>query len=397
MKKYDVIIAGAGPAGGSCARELAKLEKYKILIIDKEMEIGEPIYSTAGTPVETLEEFNLPKRLTHQSGDSILLAGPTKEVELIYGKTICYSLKLKAPKQFLVKKAVEGGAETMIGTTATRPIIKDNKIVGVEYHGIDGDGEARADIVVDASGHTGILASQLSLRKLKMTNLGLGVEFLMDGLDLKRNGRRFELYVGNNYIPKGYAWIFPTKTDEAKVGVGWIPEFLERKNHNLIYYLHKFIKSNKQTTNAQAIEIHNGFVYANGGISKHTLNGFIAIGDAACQINPLAGEGIRHALYSGRFAANAINNAIKNRDYSEDQLKNYEKEWKYYIGYKWKYSVIMQKIISNLNDKQLDEFIDYFKRLKNKEEIMQEFLFKYSFKELIKQFPGFLKYKLLFN
>lgn len=36
MKKYDVIIVGAGPAGVFCALELAKEKRnFKVLIIDE--------------------------------------------------------------------------------------------------------------------------------------------------------------------------------------------------------------------------------------------------------------------------------------------------------------------------------------------------------------------------
>ncbi len=50
-KDFDVIVIGAGPAGGSCARECAK-RGLKVLLIERSQEIGEPNYSTAGTPKE---------------------------------------------------------------------------------------------------------------------------------------------------------------------------------------------------------------------------------------------------------------------------------------------------------------------------------------------------------
>ncbi len=50
---FDVIIAGAGPAGANLARELSK-KKYKVLLIEKSKEIGQPNFSSAATPDYTI-------------------------------------------------------------------------------------------------------------------------------------------------------------------------------------------------------------------------------------------------------------------------------------------------------------------------------------------------------
>lgn len=48
---FDVIIAGANQA-----RELSH-KGYKILLIEKSKEIGQPNFSSAGTPDYTIREF----------------------------------------------------------------------------------------------------------------------------------------------------------------------------------------------------------------------------------------------------------------------------------------------------------------------------------------------------
>lgn len=72
-EEFDVIIAGAGPAGGQCARELSARGR-KVLIIEKSPGIGRPDFSTAGTPRETFEDFNLPLDLGAGSWSKILIA-----------------------------------------------------------------------------------------------------------------------------------------------------------------------------------------------------------------------------------------------------------------------------------------------------------------------------------
>jgi len=74
-RDLDVIVIGAGPAGGSCARECAK-RGLRVLLIERSQEIGEPNYSTAGTPKETAEEYQLPRSVLSAEWSRILLATP---------------------------------------------------------------------------------------------------------------------------------------------------------------------------------------------------------------------------------------------------------------------------------------------------------------------------------
>jgi flavin-dependent dehydrogenase len=51
MEEYDVIVAGAGPAGGNCAKELAETG-YDVLLLERSKIIGEPNFSSGGTLTE---------------------------------------------------------------------------------------------------------------------------------------------------------------------------------------------------------------------------------------------------------------------------------------------------------------------------------------------------------
>ena len=87
MEEYDVIVAGAGPAGGNCAKELAEMG-YNVLLLERSKIIGEPNFSSGGTVKETMKNFNLPKKITDSSWSSISLQGPTQKAEFDYNKTM---------------------------------------------------------------------------------------------------------------------------------------------------------------------------------------------------------------------------------------------------------------------------------------------------------------------
>lgn len=59
MKEYHALIVGAGPAGGECARELAK-KGLKVLLIEKAKTFQTNNFSSGGAPLEIMTQFALP-------------------------------------------------------------------------------------------------------------------------------------------------------------------------------------------------------------------------------------------------------------------------------------------------------------------------------------------------
>ena len=69
---FDAIIVGAGPAGAQCARELSGMGS-KVLLMERSERIGEPNFSTAGTPKETIKDFDLPLSVTRGIWSRVLM------------------------------------------------------------------------------------------------------------------------------------------------------------------------------------------------------------------------------------------------------------------------------------------------------------------------------------
>lgn len=349
MEEYDVIIVGAGPAGGNCAKDISQ-KGYSVLLLESSKIIGEPDFSTAGTPNETLEVFRLPKKVIDSPWSSILTAGPNENAEFVYKKRMGYVLNYKKLKQFLAAEARKHGATVLTQSIVKSPIVKDGKVVGVTAH-IDGEKkEFFGRIVIDATGGRSALSKQL---KLATTNdpITEAIEYHMEDVVFERRGR-LEFYCGRKTAPGGYAWIFPKSMNSAKVGIGIF--FPLDTGKSLKQRLDVFITKNTQTSNAKIIDLHGGSMYSTGGVKEHATNGFLVIGDAAFQINPLAAEGVRHALYAGRFAAKTIDIALQKKDFSKKQLQKYNELWQKYVGNKWKISYFIQKIIYSFSDKQWD-------------------------------------------
>mgnify|MGYP001561519540 CR=1 FL=1 len=159
----DVIVIGAGPAGGSAARELAKRGK-KVLLIERSQEIGEPNYSTAGTPKETIEDFGLPQEVISATWDKILFATPHVQAVWEYPQIMGYVFDFAKLKKFLAEDAAYHGAEIMVGTSVEDFIEENGKFVGVRYHDVLGDGEVMAKVIIDATGHNELANAKLKIK-----------------------------------------------------------------------------------------------------------------------------------------------------------------------------------------------------------------------------------------
>ncbi len=378
--QLDVVIIGAGPAGGSAARELAKRGR-KVLLIERSQEIGEPNYSTAGTPKETVEIFGLPKEVISATWDRILFATPRVQAVWEYPQTMGYVLDFAALRRFLAEDAAHHGAEILVGTTVTDFIEENGRFSGVRYHGVLGDGEARAKIIIDATGHNELANTKLKINPMTEEWLANAMEYVMTGIP-EELATTIAFYVGSEYAHRGYSWIFPMNSNRnAKVGTGALEPMSADKN--LEYFQEKFIKAFPFFRNMEPIEIHAGAARADGGVTHHVYKNIVLLGDAAHQINPLLAEGIRHCLTAGRLAAEVIDEWLKRPSTREDELKAvWEKTWHKNFGLNWRLSHFVLGQLVNLTDQQFDFLLTAVQQISPED--LFDLIFHYKFKVLLK-------------
>ncbi|HET7529038.1 MAG TPA: NAD(P)/FAD-dependent oxidoreductase [Candidatus Saccharimonadales bacterium] len=380
MVDFEVIVVGAGPAGAMLTKELAK-RKFSVLCIEKEIEVGLPNKSTAGTPLDTFEIFDLPLELGYSEISGLRIYGPTESWVQEYDKPYARLFKFRELKQYLIREAITYGAQTMLATEVTGPIMEKGKIIGVKYKGFEGTGEVRANVVVDATGPESILAAELGLMPKYETKadansleyffepgVGGAYEYFMANAKPDRgdNGFFLDLFMGSELAPGGYSWIFPTSETEVKAGVCKMdPTFVVKGEKSQKEYFQKLWKENPQIKDAQPFEVHlcpyRHWVI--GGLKSATLDNFMAIGDAATKFQPVFGEGVRASFYSAHFAADALENARNQNDYSKKALELQDKLWDEKWGSQWNLSAIIYKVLYHSDDDEIDNFLRGLKKL----------------------------------
>ncbi len=371
---------GAGPAGAMLTKELAK-RKFSVLCIEREIEAGHPNKSTAGTPVDTFEIFDIPKSLAYEEITGLRVFGPTESYIEEYDKPYGRLLMFREVKQYLIKEAISYGAHVMVGTEVTRLIKEKGKITGVSYKGFEGEGQLRANVIVDATGPEALLTAALglipsrepkedpqSIDYFSKPGVGGAFEYFMSNAkpDKGERGYFLDIFMGSEYAPGGYSWIFPTTDHEVKAGVCKMdPTYLVPDEKSQKDYFQKLWEENPQIKDAQPFEVHlcpyRHWVI--GGLKSATLDNFIAIGDAATKFQPVFGEGVRASFYSAHYAADAIEEARKTNDYSKKVLELHDKLWEKKWGRNWDVSRIIYQILYHSNDAQIDEFIKALRKV----------------------------------
>ena len=116
---------------------------------------------------------------------------------------------------------------------------------------------------------------------------------------------------------------------EANVGFGMLSSTVSERKVNMKKALLDIIENNpgikERFQNAELIDDIVGFPLPFG--SKRRIlsdDNYMLVGDAACLVDPLTGEGIGNAVYSGYIAAEQAEKCLKANDFSKAFLKDYD-------------------------------------------------------------------------
>jgi digeranylgeranylglycerophospholipid reductase len=350
---YDVIVAGAGPAGGQCARDLAE-RGHDVVVLETEAEEEFPAQSnksTAGTFPSMMASFGVPEDVVMNYTDDVVLESPNEHFTRRQPGAV---LEFAEFKQWLVEDGRQKGAEYRFDSRVNKPLLEDGEIVGVRY---DGDEELHADIVVDATGPAAPLAKKLGVSDLERKNQAIGVEYEMEGIDVNCEGYAdltdaMMLRLDHELAPGGYSWIFHTGEDTAKVGLCYIQNEAHRDyardGMGIDDYLQYWLDNDPRFENAERIEgkQHRGSAHIQMPTGMSTDN-FMAIGDTVPTIDPLWGEGIHTCMKSGRTAAITADRCLTSSDgdTSAEAMSIYDDLWHERVAPKMRTRLLMTQLL----------------------------------------------------
>jgi len=362
MQSYDAVIVGAGPAGGQCARQLA-LSGKKVLVLEKSKDFTINNYSSGGAPLSIMEAYALPQHIVSTYWDKLALRTTREMHHWTSGKPVGVILDFKQLRHFLTEEASKHAGEIRLGCTFINHTQGNGyTLVHLQQQGKRAHEIVQTRVLVDATGSERDVLSQKAYDKSKaLASTGIEYHVEVDDFIYQRYAETLSFFLGHRWMPQGYAWIFPVKKNILKVGI--IRYFLHEQivPHDLSMrnYLDHLMLQCFGSLNLPIHDKHGKTLYYTYKQKDlHYNNNIIAIGDAVSTLNPLAAEGIRHAMESGNIAAKHIIAYLENREYFD----RYPSDLQQYYGLKWRLSeILMNRIYREKNDRKLDLMLRAFK------------------------------------
>ena len=371
MERYDAVIAGAGPAGAQCARDLAARE-YDVLVLETEPEAefpGRSNKSTGGSFPSMMASFGIPDDVVMQFTDTVVIESPSDHFVQEQAGAV---LEFAEFKQFLVDDGRERGAEYRFDSRVSKPITEDGEVVGVRY---DGDEEVYADIVIDATGPAAPLAKALDVVDLERQNQAIGVEYEFENVDLDPEGYAdlrdaMMLRLDHDIAPGGYSWVFHTGGNNAKVGLCYIQNDIHtdraKEGYTIEDYLDHWVESDPRFADADRIRSkqHRGSAHIQPPAALST-DRFMAIGDTVPTIDPLWGEGIHKGMKSARAAAVTADECLTPDppDTSAAAMSAYDDRWHAEVAPNARSRLLMTNLMYMSDNARYDRFMQDMRRL----------------------------------
>lgn len=296
VARHDVIVIGAGPAGAAAALTAARTG-LSVALIDRrsfprDKLCGGGLTGRCIAAAERLLGHPLPDSLAERRGSFEFRAhgAPLGRVE---GVPPIHLTTRREFDAYLQRSAIAAGAEDWSGR---KPTAIDPARCRVTLE----DGEAlEGRLIVGADGVASSTARALFGRAYDPARVG----FAMEVEAPPEPGAPDWVRIDFGAAEWGYGWQFP-KSESATIGVGG----LHARNPQMRAALERYLQDLGVDPAAQRVK---GAFLPFGAFRRVPGRGRVLLaGDAAGLVDPVTGEGLAHAIDSGRMAAEAAAAAL---------------------------------------------------------------------------------------
>jgi geranylgeranyl reductase len=301
MKKYDVVIIGAGPAGLNCAATLGDTH-LKVLVLEKNAQIG-PKICAGGINRSVVEYLKIPQSFIERRFNKVKLHVNTKTYTAKRNYHFLYSIdrkklglwQLENLKRF---RNVEIRTKFLVSRIKNNFIIANGQKIYYKY-------------LVGADGSKSITKRYLGIKPKK---IGLGLQYKV----FDKRYQNLEFFFNSKLFNTWCVWVFPHK-DYAYIGCGANPKILNFKklSKNFDFWLEKK-QINMTNSKKECFPLDYDF-------QGYRFGNTFLVGDAAGLVSGLTGEGIFPALISGEEIGKIILNPYYKSERMDQILKTKRK------------------------------------------------------------------------
>ena len=380
---YDLLVIGGGPAGAIAARTAAQAG-HSVLLVEKRPAIGAPVRCAEGIGKEALAEFVKPDErwiaVELKRAEIVAPDGATMMLEAaMAGSKIGYIIDRKVFDRELVWQAAEAGADVMVKTRASAPLMEGGRVKGAVLESCGEQKKVEAAVTIAADGVESKFSRWCGVNTaVPVREIMSSCQYLMTGIEIDHECTTF--FLGNEVAPEGYLWIFPKGKRTANVGIG-ISGKKSGAGHRAKDYLDRFVR--ERFPGGKTIECIVGGVSVCRPLSRTVADGLIIAGDAARVVDPLTGGGIYNAMYTGDLAAKVAIQAMGAGKTDAEALMPYDQGWRSStMGKAIERNYHIKEYLINLPDDKLNAIIHSARSLD-----LKDFSTFTLIKELMKRNP----------
>ncbi|MFE0173493.1 NAD(P)/FAD-dependent oxidoreductase [Streptomyces sp. NPDC059002] len=343
QRHYDVVVVGGGPAGASTAALLAT-EGRSVLVLEREKfpryHIGESLIPGVWP---TLDRLGLRERMENMG--LVKKYGGT----LVWGRDLpqwtfsfadggpypyAYQVRRADFDALLLTRTRELGAHVVEDATVKEPLFDGERVIGVRYQPRGGDPvDAYAKLVVDASGQQRWLGRHFDLIRWHedLRNIAVWAYF--------QNCRRYEGDQAGNilieYRPGGWLWFIPLGDGTTSIGYvtptatlaesGLTAEKLWAEQTGDSREVSRMMEPATRVSGFRTIK---DWSY---NLERFHGPGWLAVGDAACFVDPLLSTGVTLALRGGATASTAAGMILDTPATAHETGQRYEDSYRRFL------------------------------------------------------------------
>ncbi len=308
LERYDAVVVGGGPAGAQAAADLAS-KGMKTLMLDR----GAKVKPCGGAvPPKLMTDFDIPDDwLVAKVNKARMISPKSRHVDIPINGGYVGMVDRDEFDEALRQRATDAGATRVTGTFARIERQPDGSAVLV-YRPKGGDG---AEQKVAASFIVGADGARSTVAKSEVPG-GDDIPYVIAYHEIVRSPKegtngfeadRCDVYYDGGLSPDFYGWVFP-HGDTTSIGMG-----TEKRDFSVKAATTR-LREVAGLQGAETIRREGAPIPLKPLDKWDNGRDVILAGDAAGVVAPASGEGIYYAMLGGRFAAEAVVEAIQTRD-----------------------------------------------------------------------------------
>lgn len=365
QKSFDVIVVGAGTGGTTAARFAAK-KGLNVCLIDRKQKakIGDKICGDAiGNEIFDILKINHPKNeelSCYIKGAKLYSPNLKKCITLLDPKQAGYIVNRLEFGQRLLNEALDAGVNQFLDKTMALDLLyQNNTVIGVQVKLENGEKvNLNSKILIDASGFYSPLRKKIKSNFIEKNILKEDsilcyreiIKFSPKDQEVQ-DPEYITIILDQEKAPGGYIWYFPKNDSSINIGIG---TFMGYRGKVKDLYKKNVFQEYVKTHNFDILSSGGGVVPVRRPLWSCADNGFMLIGDAACQVNPLHGGGIDPSMRAGYHAANSAIHALEIDKNSINELWGYNYEVMTSFGAEFASLDLLRIVVQSLSNDELN-------------------------------------------